>query len=300
MSIIKFQIMSDLHLETPKTRATYTDFKLEPICPNLVLLGDIGEVQHDQLFEFLETQLLHFDRVFFLLGNHEPYGLQYTDAVNRVRKFAAVVERERKAKGSNLGAFLLLNRNRYDLDRRVTVLGCTLFSHITNDQTESVSRFVSDFAEIQEWNVDSHNAAHERDLKWLNAQVSEIARNEPDRKIVIFTHYSPTKLAEANVHRHLKDAAGVGSAFVTDLSQQVCWKSKLVKLWAFGHTHFNCNFFDAATGKQVIANQKGYRRDENVTFSKDFVVCIEPSGGRSELKRERRKRIARVKQCTVQ
>ena len=63
--------------------------------------------------------------------------------------------------------------------------------------------------------------------------------------------------------------------FVTDLSDQICWTSANVRLWAFGHTHFNCDFEDLGTKKRVAANQKGYRRSELETFDASKVVKVE-------------------------
>ena len=70
-----FQILSDLHLDEP---SAYDVFTLPAQAPYLVLLGDIGRVQDDGLFLFLETQLRQFHTVFFLLGNHEPYDSDWT------------------------------------------------------------------------------------------------------------------------------------------------------------------------------------------------------------------------------
>jgi hypothetical protein len=78
---LHFQIVSDIHLETPKARPTYQSFSITSRAPNLVLLGDIGEVRHDGFFEFLDIQLQQFERVFFVLGNHEPYGLSRDEAI---------------------------------------------------------------------------------------------------------------------------------------------------------------------------------------------------------------------------
>ena len=50
----------------------------------------------------------------------------------------------------------------------------------------------------------------------------------------------------------------MSSNFVTDLSQEPCWLSPTVQLWAFGHTHYSCNFRDEDTGKLTVANQRGY------------------------------------------
>lgn len=41
----------------------------------LILAGDIGRLQdYDGLAQFLATQCERFERVFFVLGNHEFYG----------------------------------------------------------------------------------------------------------------------------------------------------------------------------------------------------------------------------------
>ncbi len=89
------------------------------------------------------------------------------------------------------------------------------------------------------------------------------------------THYRPTALEAANDPRHVQDHTQVQSAFVTDLSDQICWTTPQVKLWAFGHTHFNCDFKDSQTGKQVVANQKGYRKAEVLIFDGTKVVTVE-------------------------
>ncbi|KAF7902675.1 hypothetical protein EAF00_002578 [Botryotinia globosa] len=71
MSPVQFQIMSDLHLETPSARPSYQHFKIQPECKYLALLGDIGKVLDYELNAFLEDQLRVFEIVFFVQGNHE-------------------------------------------------------------------------------------------------------------------------------------------------------------------------------------------------------------------------------------
>ena len=300
MTCFQFQIISDLHLETPNARPSYDEFNIQPRCPYLALLGDIGNVSDPRLFAFLDRQLQHFEVILYLLGNHEPYGMTFPRARAMMCAFEADVQSRCQSPNSNTGKFIFLDRTRYDCSEKLTVLGCTLFSSIRSEQRDSVSRFVSDFSNINNWTVESHNAAHRSDLEWLNFQVSSLARNEPDRSIVVFTHHSPTKLAAANDPRHLSDYAEVQSAFSTDLSDQICWTSLRVKLWAFGHTHFNCDATDPQTGKSVIANQKGYQRAELLNFDGAKVVKVETGshprstgsrdvkgGQKSHLKRDR-------------
>ena len=138
-----------------------------------------------------------------------------------------------------------------------------------------MARFVSDFSEINEWTIDSHNAAHQADLQWLNSQIFACARHEPHRSIVALTHYSPTVLEEADDPKHVKDNYQIRSAFSTDLSDQLCWTNPQVKLWAFGHTHFNCDMIDPQTKKRIVGNQKGYWKAESLSFSGTKIVDID-------------------------
>jgi hypothetical protein len=270
---ISFAILSDLHLETPAARPSYSDFSIPRTASILALLGDIGLVNDVRLFTFLREQLTKFETVFYVLGNHEPYDSTYQAAKDILQAFEKEVSLQEN-KDNLQGNFVLLDQVRYDISASITVLGCTLFSAIEPHQESSVKLFVSDFERIENWGIESHNAAHKSDLDWLNQQVMSITQCEPERRIVVFTHYSPTAQVEANDPRHLKDDFGVRSAFVTDLSEEPCWKSLSVVLWGFGHTHFNCDFTDATTGKRVLANQKGYRKSEAEGFEIEKVVEI--------------------------
>ncbi|KAI8930964.1 hypothetical protein NX059_011976 [Plenodomus lindquistii] len=263
MASLLFQIHSDLHLETPLLKPSYTHFTSAstfPLqAPNLFLLGDIGLIKHPQLFVFLRTLLLQRSdlRIFYILGNHEVYGMNMDVAVAKLEQFERDCNFERKR-------FFLLNRRRVDIDDRVTVLGCTLWTQIPAEAAQAVGSRVMDFCKTNGiWgrSVEEHNADHARDLAWLNAQVENIATNEPQREIVILTHHSPTVDVRANDQRHAKSEMAAG--FCTDLSREVCWRSERVKMWAFGHTHFSCQYVDDGecgreVRKLVIANQKGY------------------------------------------
>ena len=253
------QIVSDLHLET---HPSYEDFDFPATARYLALLGDIGHICDEAFFKFLERLLSRYETVFFLLGNHEPYHMRLSTAKSRVKSFAAKVERLRAT--SSIGQFVFLDQTRYDFPGRttadggMTVLGCTLFSQVVPEQArEVVSRFI-DFKDIIDWDVEDHNDSHRADLRWLNDEVEKIGREDPERGVIILTHYSPSIDKRTMNPRYKKSS--VDSGFMTDLSDQVCWKSSTVKLWAFGHTHYNLDFQDEGTGKRVVANQKGYYR----------------------------------------
>lgn len=263
MADARFQIISDLHLETPIQTPSYShfsspaNFPLE--APHLFLLGDIGLLFHEQpLLYFLRTLLSRDSRlkVFYVMGNHEAYHMTLENAVERLEQWETMLNDEYGSR------FYFLNRRRVDLDEKITVLGCTLWSHVPAHHAQDVARTVKDFSEesgIWDRSLDDHNSDHKKDLTWLNEQVKRIGEEERDREMVILTHHSPTTDASANSKRFPPERS-LNSAFRTDLSGEVCWMSPNVRLWGFGHTHFSCQFMDEEQGKSklVVANQKGY------------------------------------------
>ena len=103
---ISFAILSDLHLETPASRPTYSDFTFPATCPNLALLGDIGLANDERLFSFLEEQLLRFENVFYVLGNHEPYDSTLETTRHALGAFGLQTSRQR-ATDNRLGKFYI-------------------------------------------------------------------------------------------------------------------------------------------------------------------------------------------------
>ena len=247
------QILSDLHLETPKA---YDVFNIMPKAPYLALLGDIGNVasHKDDCLAFLTRQLNQFRAVLFILGNHEAYHSNWPETLDILRAFEKDVRND-----ASLGDFVLLDRAVYRMpDTNVVILGCSLFSSISAESHMAVSLGINDFFVINDWDVDSHNEAHKRDIAWLNTQVAELEQS--DVRIMIFTHWSPSKDARAIDPRHA--TSSITSAFSTDLSEEKCFKSEKVKIWAFGHTHYNCDFTverkDGVGSLRLLANQRGY------------------------------------------
>lgn len=265
MAPFRIQILSDLHLEM--ISSAYEMYDFAATAPNLALLGDIGLAsQSAGLLAFLTRQLRRYERVFYVLGNHEPYHSSWALAKSTLLNFEAQLHHRKNPSdagepggGGQLGEFVFLDQRRYDVpgEDQVTVLGCTLFSRIDPDQRKSVAMTLNDFYHIEAWTPEAHDAAHRAHLAWLNQQVGALER--AGRRALVFTHHSPTVSEKANdpVHRE----SPIKSAFVTDLSRERCWNSPAVKLWAFGHTHYNIENFEVdrtGGGGAVVTNQRGY------------------------------------------
>jgi hypothetical protein len=74
---LAIQVMSDLHLEVlfrcpgGDSAPGYDVFDCTSSSPILALLGDIGLAVQDGLFIFLQRQLFKYEKIFFVMGNHE-------------------------------------------------------------------------------------------------------------------------------------------------------------------------------------------------------------------------------------
>lgn len=268
------QILSDLHLESPKA---YDVYEITATAPYLALLGDIGCVCDPGYITFLTTQLKQFRIVFHVLGNHEPYGSSWSSATETLRAFQQT-NRQQRAADPSLGEYVLLDRDEYHLpEHGVTILGCTLFSNIPASSLEDVSFGLNDFFRIDSWTVEQHVAAHARDLAWLNARVGALAREQPDRKIVVFTHHSPT--LDARAVNPATAGSKITSGFATDLRGAACWLGERVVLWAFGHTHYNfAGWRDEESRTAVYSNQRGYYFAQAPGFSDRGVVSVGKDG----------------------
>lgn len=266
------QILSDLHLESPKA---YDVYKITPSAPHLALLGDIGCVCDPGYLTFLSAQIKQFRIVFHVLGNHEPYGSSWQSTIQKLRAFQETNKRERAA-DSSLGEYVFLDQDEYHLpEYGVTFLGCTLYSYVPEDSLEDVSLGLNDFFRIESWTVEEHTLAHKREVAWLNSRVTALSQEHPDRQIIVFTHHSPT--VDARTINPRTAGSKISSGFVTDLRNEACWLGERVVLWAFGHTHYNFpHWKDEDSGTLVYSNQRGYYFAQASGF--EVIDCVKIGG----------------------
>ncbi|KAF3041346.1 hypothetical protein E8E12_007709 [Didymella heteroderae] len=186
MASPRFQIISDLHLETPLSSQAYShfsspiDFPLE--ADHLFLLGDIGMISHTQpLLAFLCSLLRRSPRleIFYVLGNHEAYHMTLESALEKVNSWEAMLNKEFGPR------FHVMNRTRIDISPTLTLLGCTLWSHVPPAHQQEVGAALKDVdAKHGIWNRSAldHNADHAVDLSWLNKSITIIENDEPERE----------------------------------------------------------------------------------------------------------------------
>ncbi|KAJ5774398.1 hypothetical protein N7457_009294 [Penicillium paradoxum] len=224
---VSFQTLSDLHLEVNQQ---YLTFEVPVASKYLLLAGDIG--------------------LLLILGNHEFYGGSFESVLETAR----CLEREPCLNGR----LILLHKRRYDIpDSNVTVLGCTLWSHIPESSKDIVHCKIQGFQKIEDWTVDKHNAAHQSNWSWLRDEIQSIQNQhkaspskDSKRSILIATHHAPS-MHRTSSPGHAQNPWS--AAFGTDLLSQP-WNG--VRTWEFGHTHYSTEFKEG--GIRIVSNQRGY------------------------------------------
>ena len=207
-----FQVLSDLHLEVGQQ---YASFHLLVSAPDLILGGDIGRlIDYDVFLGFLDRQAQSFERVFWVLGNHEFYGISYEQGLKQAQKL--------QDEPAVAGKVFLLHRTRHELKgTNMTILGCTLWSRIPACSTDIVREKVKDFRKIRDWTVANHNAAFQEEVDWLRSQIESIRTEQPSREIMVITHHAPSTQNCSWPEHH---GNPWNSAFGTDIIGQESWR----------------------------------------------------------------------------
>ncbi|KAF3480595.1 uncharacterized protein GIQ15_05942 [Arthroderma uncinatum] len=237
--------MSDLHLEFGQQ---YANFRITPRAPRLILAGDIGQLaDYDALRDFLRPQCENFAEVYLVLGNHEFFGVSRQKGL----RLADMLQAEPQLKNR----LVIMNRKRVDI-KDVTLLGCTLHSHIPPDSENVVGQKINDFRRIVDWRVADHNAEHAKDIKWLKDEISSIRSTELGlrQKIVVISHHAPSTKGTS---KPSNEGSLCSSAFGTDLIGGT-QRSFLddVQYWIHGHTHHSSESVRGSV--KLVSNQRGY------------------------------------------
>src|SRR5882762_2018654 len=135
--------------------------------------------------------------------------------MTRMNAFIDQMRKKRTPDNKNYGEFILLDRTRYDISDDLTILGCTLWSHIPPAASEVLFRKLNDFRRIREWSVEAHNSAHSTDAEWLDHECAKIKAEEPGRRVVIFTHHAPA-VQGTSAPEH--QSSPMNSGFATDMT----------------------------------------------------------------------------------
>lgn len=230
MQKIKVQIYSDIHLEFSNKLP-----KIKPLCDYLILAGDIGKINNNQLIYFLDYCSQNWEKVFYVLGNHEFYikNLNFT-------KINEMYKKKITEKYTNV---YYLDDGVNILNHDINIYGSTLWTPSVDDDR------LNDYNYIDR---DVVNALAKIQKHKLNKYL-----NETNKKTIIVTHFPPTQINTSdpiykNQSEHIKDYfAHKNILNELKLDNVICWIS--------GHTHYSYDFKE--NNIRCISNQVGYKKE---------------------------------------
>ena len=259
---MKVGYCSDLHLEFLPQH--YDLHKKAVKGDVLIVAGDLISVKHlrpsandaesrsiKKLMEKVRKNWFdQYDRVFYVMGNHEHYHFDFDDTKQALRDYFA---------GTNVT--LLDNDMVYHGD--YTFIGATLWSDFEQGSPLSMYRCqqgMRDYHAIVRGSIpisaDFTLNQHEISKKYI-----EMAVKNGQGPFVVITHHGPTLKSLHPDHV----GNGMDGAYCSDLSDLIL-DNRSIKYWIHGHTHESMayNVGDC----RVLANQMGYYFEKSFKWFK--------------------------------
>ena len=275
----KISVCSDLHLE-------FADLML-PGGEILLIAGDACEARAikpdmytgqmprldkyqgperrpDRFYRFFKEECAKYDQVLYIAGNHEFYGGKFDQTVPMLRERLADTNVQ------------VLERDTVEIAGWLFV-GTTLWSDTSDPMVELVVKeAMNDYRSITKkefWGNQTTQANYRklrpadttREFYKSRDYIELIAKNNPDKNIVVMTHHAPSAQSVdpmylADKHREMN------RAYYSDLDQLILDREN-IKFWIHGHTHSNHDYMLGQC--RVICHPRGYYGYESIATKYD-------------------------------
>ena len=183
---MKFQVISDLHLESYTTLPNIRSI-ISPKAPNLILAGDICFIKHRLFIPFFQKLSQLFQKIIYIFGNHEYY--IYSDYNMETITTIEMLARKKLLPFKNVH---ILQKSFIKIDD-VIILGCTLWSYLSKKD------FVYGMQKLSRPSFVRHNKTillHPRISNELHFShkiwLKEMLEVFGNKKVIVVTHYLPS------------------------------------------------------------------------------------------------------------
>lgn len=263
---MKFQLFSDVHLEFGAPMPL-------PGGEVLLIAGDIMLGNPDrwtEVFEdFIKNECSKYQKVFYIMGNHEYYHGVWEDVIPDLRK---------KVEGTNI---TILDKEFVKLEENITIWGGTMWTSFFNENMFAMmaaGRGMNDYQLILQHAPSTYGSdglrvirpdfileENRNTMKMLQFAIEE----NKGRKLLIMTHHGPSRLS---VHPRFDKDDILNAAYVNEYDQYILDHPE-IKVWVHGHTHDSHDYKIGET--QVLCNPRGYMRKGGVPENSKFNPNLE-------------------------
>jgi len=249
--MVKFQIMSDLHIEMENCVPSPLKY-ITPSADILILAGDIGRISKlYQLKKFLKELCSYFKIVLYVMGNHEYYMVDGYPEKNMETLFTELLEAKKE-----MPNLYILDRDSVIIEN-VCIVGCTLWSK----PDVIVPKFI---VKVKEMTTEKYRSLFDQDLEYIEHMIEYCKKHS--LKLLVVTHHSPTPIVAKN-----KERTKYKSLYSTPLDRLL--HSDKVHTWVYGHLHKNYDFFTDG-GTRLLSNQKGKEYDNVQDYRKNKIFEV--------------------------
>ena len=250
---MKIKLLSDVHTEF------WTDQELKPGTGEvLILAGDIGLVsdlgtKHGYIFQqFLELCASGYEKVFYVMGNHEHYHFDVERTADTLRTYLP-------------GNFTLLDDSS-EFFRGVHFVGGTMWADFEKgnkevmwDCQQAMTDYHLTLKGDRELTPKDTLKLHEESVEWFDDCLDSLRG-----PVVVITHHAPSF---RSVTGRYADST-ISGAYYSDRESMIMKYPNIVN-WCHGHVHRTSNYYIGECN--VIANPFGYHPDAlNEEFSKSY------------------------------
>lgn len=249
------QYCSDLHLEFPLNKKYLKANPLKPEGEILLLGGDIvpfSEMDKENVFfDFVAD---HFERTFWIPGNHEYY---HSD-----------INQRRGVVNESIRSNVFLVNNCTIQYKAVRLIFSTLWSRIGPLKEWIIRQSMADFHLIKNHgkkiSIMDYNILHEECKAFLTRELQP----NVEQKTIVVSHHIPTFLNYPEKYR----ASDLNEAFAVELFDLI--ETSNVDYWMFGHSHEVVPDFKIGN-TTLTTNQLGYvEYNEHLNFKNNRTVSI--------------------------
>lgn len=253
---MKIFYCSDLHLEFGALNGPLPSGDVLLLDGDITLLNAFdpnnahyhhGRVLRERTLAFLDQCRDSFERIFYVLGNHEPYHYNISRAPAVIKKWKGVTLVENKT--VDLGNDVLLvggtlwtdmNKGR---DAWLVGLGMNDFQVVRIDAKNNDAHF----AGTRTFRPEDAMALFRRTLRYI----ARAANNNPNKTIVVVTHHAPSIQGINPIHSR----SHINAGYYTDLHAFIAEHSN-IRYWVHGHTHVQKVY--SVHQCMVMSNARGY------------------------------------------
>ena len=269
--MVKFQYISDIHLEHHKNNNVFFKIKKIPGCENICILGDIGYPESQIYKDFMTYCSNTWKNVFWIMGNHEFYNKPKTE----IMVMAEIEEYVKQICPKNVyymnNTVLYLDKITNEIsssiknnEKTLKIIGSTLWTNI-NDST---AEHLNDYKKIYSENVENNfginmyrklkpqitrkifQTAKLFILENINNTINPITGISIENiECLILTHHGIHPLCQGNYIDNPLE-----SGYATEIVE--IFESKNVVAAICGHIHSNINIKVADV--KLLSNCYGY------------------------------------------